>query len=786
MTIAGIGTAIKRVEDAALIRGAGRYVDDVKLPGEKAIIFVRSPHAHARITAIDKTRALQMPGVRAIYTFDDVKHLGPLLALNQSGKLRPLLADGVVKHVGEAVVMVVAENRYLAQDAADAVEVTYEPREPLIDVEVAATNCLKVHDDLPSNIINTVETGDAKAVAAAKTRDDVVVVSQRLVNQRVIPLALEPRASLADWNTNRVTLWTTTQIPFGVAGAIGKTFGLPLGNVRVISPDVGGGFGSKLNVYAEEILTCFASRQLGHPIRWTETRREAMVASTHGRGWVTTATLVATRQGDLLAYELIGVADMGAYSQCFTAAIPALGQLAASGTYKIPAIHFKIDCVSTHTMTTDSYRGAGRPEAVYNLERMMDLLAKELGIDAVTLRRRNFWKPQEFPVTTALGVTMDSGNYEANFDTLLDAIDLPALRRQQAEGRAQGRYLGIGFCTFVEPGGLAPSEMADYGISFANYGLPAGSGESATVRVNPDTSLTVTTGTCPSGQGHETVWAQIASTILAFPFERISVLQGDTKGAMLGLGSFSSRSACVGGSAVAKAAEHVRKKAAIIAAHLLNSTPDAIRFVDGHIYAAGIDKTVTWTDLAVTAYHNHRTPPDVQPGLEATVFFDPRGLTWAFGSHVAIVEVQPEIGVVTLLRYVGVDDCGTVINPMIVDGQVHGAIAQGFGQALLEEAIYDEQGHLLSDSLLTYRIPVAENLPSFELHRTVTPSPLNSLGVKGVGEGGAIAAPPALVNAVLDALAPLGVRHLDMPLRPHSVWEAIQQAKEVQYVSQSL
>jgi aerobic carbon-monoxide dehydrogenase large subunit len=772
------GTAVKRREDLALIRGRGCYVDDIKLSRELAAVFVRSPYAHALIRSIDTSRAEQMPGVRAIYTIKQVGQLGPLLAQVQLGKMRPLLADGIVRHVGEAIAMVVAENRYVAQDIADAIVVDYEVRTPIIDLETAATDAIKVHEDLPSNTINVIEGGDAAAIAAAKAREDVVVLTTRLVDQRVVPLALEPRAVLADWNNTKVTFWTSTQMPFAIAGAISKVFGIPFSQVRVIAPDVGGAFGSKLNLYTEEILVCFASRELSRPVRWTETRKEGMAATSHGRGWVVKTTIVSTKQGDLLAYELDGLADMGAYSQCFTAGIPGLGQMAALGTYKIPIAHFKISCVMTNKMCTDSYRGAGRPEAIYCLERTIDLLAHELQMDPAELRLRNFWKTEEFPVTTPFGVQMDSGNYTALFQRLLEQANISELRREQEQARKEGRYLGIGLCAFVEPGGLAPSPISAWaGLSYSNYGLPSSLTEVATVRINPDASVSITTGSCPAGQGHETAWAQIASDALQLPMQYISVFHGDTQGNPLGIGSFGSRSAVVGGTAVLQASERVRSKAATIVAGTYETTPDKIHFEDGGAYVeADVEKKLTWREIAAKAYQPTLLPQGIEIGLEAVMFYDPPGIVWTYGAHLALVEVDIETGAVKLLRYMGVDDCGNVINPMIVEGQVHGGIAQGFGQAMLEEVVYDEKGNLLTDSLKTYRIPVAENLPSFEMERMETPSPLNPLGLKGVGEGGTIAAPPVMVNATLDALAPFGIHHLDMPLHPHTVWEAINQA----------
>ncbi len=774
-----VGTPVRRREDLPLLRGQGHFVDDIKLPGELEVAFVRSPYAHALIRSIDTSRAEQMPGVHAIYTIEQVRQLGPLLAQVPLGKMRPLLADGIVRHVGEAIAMVVADNRYVARDIADAIEIKYDVLPPVIDLEKAATDAQKIHDDLPSNTINVIEGGDATAIAQMKARDDVVVVTQRLVNQRVIPMALEPRAVLADWNPARPALWTSTQMPFAVAGALSKVFDIPFSQVRVISPDVGGAFGSKLNLYTEEILVFFASGELQKPVRWTETRKEAMAATTHGRGWTVNCTLIANKDGDFLAYELAGFADMGAYSQCFTAGIPGLGQMASLGNYKIPVAHFKISCVMTNKMCTDSYRGAGRPEAIYCLERMVDLMARKLHMDPAQIRLRNFWQAEEFPVTTPFGIQMDSGNYSKLLQNLLDRANIAELRREQEQARQEGRYLGIGLCAFVEPGGLAPSPISAWaGLSYSNYGLPSSLTEVATVRVNPDASVTITTGSSPAGQGHETAWSQIASDALQIPMQRITVLHGDTLGNPLGIGSFGSRSAAVGGTAVLQASERVRDKAAAIVAGTYKTAPDQVSFADGAAYTApDAQNKLTWKEIAAKAYQPTELPQGLEIGLESVAFFDPPGIVWTYGAHLAVVEVDIECGDVHLRRYFGVDDCGNVINPMIVEGQIHGGIAQGFGQAMSEEVIYDEHGDLLSDSLKSYRVPVAENLPSFEVERMQTPTTLNPLGVKGVGEGGAIAAPPTLVNAVLDALAPLGVHNIDMPLRPCRVWEAIRQAK---------
>ena len=769
------GKAIKRKEDPALIAGTGRYVEDVRLPGELSAVFVRSPYARAGVNSIDTSAALEMPGVHAVYTIEDVRHLGSLLAQVPVGTLKPLLADGQIRHVGEAVAMVVGDDKYLARDAADAVEVDYDPMDAAVDLEDAATDRITVHD--ASNVIHTWEAGDSDGCAEAFGRDDVVVVERKMVNQRLIPVPIEPRAVLAEWNPGygRVSLWSTTQIPHALAGAIATTFGLDANDVRVIAPEVGGGFGCKLNVYPDEILCTFASKMLGSPVRWTETRREAAVSTIQGRGWVATAKIAATREGDIVAYELAGFADMGAYSQNFTIAIPVLGQFTAPGQYDIPNVHFKIDCVYTNTPPTDAYRGAGRPEAAYYLERSVDALAADLDMDPADLRRRNYVKPEDFPFTTKVGMVMDSGQYAATLDRLLEMADIQGLRAEQTEAREKGRYLGIGLTTYVENCGLAPSAMFEGGFSWAGYGLPSAFNESATVRANPDGSVTVVTGTGPTGQGHETTWAQIASDTLGVPFDRVKVRHGDTHDSPMGIGTFGSRSAAVGGPAVARAAGRVQEKAARIAAHMLEAAAEDIRFEDGKAFVAGSpEQSVDWDNLVATAYQQYQLPEGVEAGLEDVAFFDPTNATWPYGAHMAVVEVDPETGDVELLRYLAVDDCGTVINPMIVAGQVQGGIAQGIGQAMFEEAVYDEQGSLLTSSLADYPIPTAADMPSFEMDMTVTPTDANPLGVKGIGEAGTIGSAQTIVAAVLDALRPLGVETIDMPLRPKRVWQAIQ------------
>lgn len=789
-TTSVLGGVVKRREDPALIRGGGRYVDDVRLAGMLHAAFVRSPFAHARITSVDASAALEMPGVHAVYTIDDVRHLGDLLAQVPIGKLRPLLADGVVKHMGEAVAMVVADDRYLARDAADAVFVEYEPLPAVIDLKQAASDEAKVHDDLESNVLLTWEGGPwgnaegiettKQAIADAKARDDVVTVSIEMVNQRLLPTAIEPRAVVADWSEGyqRFTLWSSSQIIHALAGAVAKTFGLPSNAVHGIAPEVGGGFGCKLNVYNDEILVCFASKDLGRPVKWTETRREAANSTIQGRGWLATATITGTRDGEILGYELDGISDMGAYTQNFTVAIPFLGVFVGSGQYRFPT-HMKLDCVTTHTMTTDAYRGAGRPEAAYYLERIVDAYARRIGMDPAEVRKRNYIPAEAFPsAVSPIGFAMDTGEYAKNLDALLDTVGYDELKAERDRMRAEGRHVGIGLATYVEVCGFGPSGLVDLGFSWSEYGLPSAFNGSGLVRVNPDGSATVIIGTGPSGQGHQTTWAQIVSDRLGIPFERVRVTHGDTAESPMGIGTFGSRSAAVDGAATFEAAEKVRTKAAKLAAHLLEAAEEDIRFADGAAHVAGSpDRTVGWGELATVAYQPHRLPEGIEGGLEAHAVFSPANATWPFGSHLAMVEVDPDTGDVRILRYVAMDDCGNVINPMIVDGQVHGGIAQGVGQAMFEDAIYDEDGNLLTASLIDYPLPTAGDLPSYELHRTVTPTDINPLGVKGIGEAGTIGSAQTIVNAVVDAVAPLGVEHIDMPLRPRRVWEAIQRAK---------
>lgn len=789
-TISALGGSIRRREDPALIQGSGKFVDDIAPVGTTHVAFARSPYAHAVINSIDTNAAVAADGVVAVYTHDDVAHLGDLLAQVKIAKGRPLLAHGKVKHVGEAVAMVVAENAYQAKDAADLIDIDYEPLKAVIDLKESASDAALVHDDLESNVLLAWEAGpwgDEEGIAAtkqtiadAKARDDTVIVSIEAVNQRLIPVAIEPRSVLAEWNGGygRFDVHSSSQIPHALMGVIKTTFGLDANQVHVTAPEVGGGFGVKLNVYSDEVLVCFAAQQLGRPVKWTETRREAAGSSTHGRGWVGTATITGTKDGEILGYELDAIADMGAYEQNLTAAIPFLALFVGSGQYKFPT-HWKATCVFTHTMTTDALRGAGRPEAAYYLERVIDAYAREIGVDPIDVRKKNFIEKFDEAVVSPIGFAIDTGDYATNLDKLVEVADYEGLKAEREQARVDGRYVGIGVATYCEVCGFAPTALAELGFSWSTYGLPAGFYGTGLVRVNPDTSVTVITGTGPSGQGHETTWAQLVSDRLGLPVEKIRVIHGDTEESPMGIGTFGSRSLAVDGTATFDAAERVAAKAKDIAAHLMEASAEDIELsAEGASVIGSPDSNIEWSEIAAAAYLPHRLgESEIEGGLESHVIFDPPNATWPFGAHLAMVEVDPDTGDVEILRYITVDDCGNVINPMIVAGQIHGGVTHGIGQALFEEAVYDDDGNMLTGSLLDYPIPTAGDVPFYETESTVTPTNVNSLGAKGIGEAGTIGSAQTIVNAVVDALSPLGVKHIDMPLRPKRVWAAMQEAR---------
>ena len=789
-TKSALGGSIRRREDPALIQGLGQYVDDIAPVGTTHVAFARSPYAHAVINSIDVSAAAAADGVVAVYTHDDVAHLGDLLAQVKIAKGRPLLAHGKVNHVGEAVAMVVAENAYQAKDAADLIDIDYDPLKAVIDLKESASDETLVHDDLESNVLIAWEAGpfgDEEGIAAtkqtiadAKARDDTVTVSIEAVNQRLFPVAIEPRSVLAEWQEGyqRFRIHSSSQIPHALMGVIKTTFGLDANQVHVTAPEVGGGFGVKLNVYSDEVLTAFAAKELGRPVKWTETRREAAGSSTHGRGWVGTATITGTKDGEILGYELDAIADMGAYEQNLSAAIPFLGLFVGSGQYKFPT-HWKATCVFTHTMTTDACRGAGRPESIYYLERVIDAYAREIGVDPVDVRKKNFIEKFDEATVSPIGFALDTGDYATNLDKLVEVSNYEGLKAERDAARAEGRYVGIGVATYCEVCGFAPTALSELGFSWATYGLPAGYYGTGLVRVNPDASVTVVTGTGPSGQGHQTTWAQIVSDRLGIPVEKIRVIHGDTEESPMGIGTFGSRSLAVDGTATFDAAERVATKAKDIAAHLLEASSEDIELsAEGASVVGSPDSSIEWSEIAAAAYLPYRLGESgIEGGLEAHVIFDPPNATWPFGAHLAMVEIDPDTGDVTILRYITVDDCGNVINPMIVAGQIHGGVTHGIGQALFEEAVYDDDGNMLTGSLLDYPIPTAGDVPFYETESTVTPTNVNSLGAKGIGEAGAIGSAQTIVNAVVDALEHLGVKHIDMPLRPKRVWAAMQEAR---------
>jgi aerobic carbon-monoxide dehydrogenase large subunit len=772
-----VGSRIKRREDPRLIMGRGTYVDDIQLPRMTYAAILRSPYAHARIRGIDVSKAKALPGVVAVMTGADLQGKNvPCGWTLPDIKVapHPALAVGKVRYTGDAVAVVVAEERYIARDALDLIEVDFEPLPVVVDAEQAIQpGAPQLHDEVPNNTTFVWKVGGGDIDKAF--REAEVVVKERIVNQRLIPNAIEPRGMVAQYTpgSGDLILWTATQIPHLVRLLLSMVIGIPEHKVRVIAPEVGGGFGSKLYLYPEEVIVATLARLTGRPVKWIEERRENYVATTHGRDQVQYVEVAAKRDGTITGLRVKSIANMGAYLSTFAPGIPTiLFGLMLAGNYRIPNIACEVTGVHTNTTLVDAYRGAGRPEATYLVERAVDLTARELGMDPAEIRRRNFVPANAFPHTTATGVTYDSGNYQPTLDKALEIAGYQQLRQEQERLRQEGKYLGIGVVTYVEICGMAPSQV------LGAVGAGAGGWESATVRVHPTGKVTLYSGASSHGQGHETAFAQIVGDGLGIPLEDVEVVHGDTAQVQFGIGTFGSRSAAVGGMAAVMSVNKVEEKAKKIAAFLLEAAEADLVFEGGQFFVKGTPgRGITIQQVAFAAYVPHKYPTGLEPGLEATSFYDPSNFTWPFGSHVAVVEVDPETGVVKLRRYVAVDDCGRVINPLLVDGQIHGGLAQGIAQALYEEAVYDENGQLVSGSLMDYAVPKADDLVNFELDRTETPSPVNALGVKGIGEAGTIASSAAIVNAVVDALAPLGVKHLDMPLKPERVWQAIQQAQ---------
>jgi len=774
-----VGRSMRRKEDPRLITGQATYIDDIVLPGTLHVVLVRSPEAHARIVSIDASAALAREGVHAVLTGEDLDLQAPLpMAWVPPGVQVNTpehwpLARGEVNHVGDPVAAVFAEEKYLAVDAAEDVLVEYESLPVVIDPEAAlAEGSPLVHEALGTNKSHEWSLGGGDVDAALAEAE--VVVERRIVNHRTAGAAIEPRGVVAEYRGGALTMWSSTQVPHFVRLFMSMMLGLSEERIRIIAPEVGGGFGSKLQVYGEEALLAWAARRLGRPVKWTETRSENMAVSHHGRDQVATVRFGAKRDGTITAIHSHIVADLGAYHMLLTPAVPSLGAFVMTGCYKVPNVKTDIVGVFTNKMPTDAIRGAGRPEATHMLEMMMDQLAAELDMDPLELRRRNFIPKEDFPAEVAYGVVYDSGDYHASLDKLLANLDLPAFRAEQARLRGQGIHRGVGFSTYTEICGLAPSRVTGP----AGFGLQTGLWESALVRVHVSGAVTVYTGTSPHGQGHETGFAQIVADRLGVTPEQVDIIHGDTGTGPMGLGTYGSRSLAVGGESVARAAERVADKARSIVAHQLEAAPEDIEVRDGRFSVRGSpDRGMTMAEVSGAAHIPDNLPEGMEPGLEETSFYDPANFVFPFGAHAAIVDVDADTGKVSVVRYVAVDDCGPAINPLLIDGQVHGGITHAIGQALYEQVVYDAEGQLVTGTFVDYALPTAAEVPSFETDRTETPSPSNSLGVKGVGEAGTIAASPAITNAVIDALRPLGIDFINMPLTPMRVWAALEQAR---------
>ncbi len=777
------GSAIKRREDPRLITGAATYTDDVKLPGLTYAAFLRSPYAHARITRIDVSAAKRSPGVVAVYTGADIKdRVAPVpCAWNPPNcdlkvPAHPLLAHDKVRYVGDGVAMVVAATRGAARDAIDLIDVDYDPLEGGVDPEkMAAKGAPQLHDDVPGNIAFTWVVAGGDADAAFQGAE--VTVKERIVQQRLLPTAMEARAAVASYNkgSGHLTLWVTSQNPHIHRFLCSVMLQLPEHRIRVIAPEVGGGFGSKIPAYPDEALVSLAAMDLGRPVKWTEDRSENYKTTIHGRDHVQYVELCGTKDGKITGLRTKVYAGLGAYASTAAPGIPTiLHGLVYSGAYTIPNIHGTIHGVYTAGTPVDAYRGAGRPEAAYLVERLVDIYARKIGMDPVDVRRKNFIPPDKFPYTVATGLVYDSGNYAPALDKALKMLDYPAFRRQQEDARKQGRYLGVGVISYIEICGLGPSQVA------GAVGFGGGLYDSAIVRVYPTGVVRVYIGASPHGQGEETTFAQIVAEEFGYPVENIEIVHGDTETTPQGWGTYGSRSTAVCGSAVKVAAQRVKEKAKKIAAHLMEANEQDIEWKDGKFAVRGSpDQAKAFAEVALMANVAWNMPAGVEPGLEATAFFDPANFVYPFGSHVCTVEVDAETGEVKILRYIAVDDCGPHINPMIVQGQIHGGVIQGLGEGLQEICIYDDSGQLATGTMMDYAVPKASQMPRIETDHTVTPSPVNPLGVKGCGEAGTIASAACLVNAVCDALSPLGIVHIDKPLTPARVWTAMKAAKGV-------
>ena len=774
-----VGQRVKRREDPRLIRGLGTYVDDLKIVGLQHLAFKRSDIAHGRIRSIDVSAAQEMDGVAAVYTGKQLAaFLGPMpIGTPFPSPEHRAVATDVVRFSGEPVAVVVAADRYIARDAADAIVVSYDPLPAVVDPEQAMTGKpAQIHEDFPDNLALALVPGGTGVAADGSSVDDTaidnafaaaeVVISQRMVNHRLAPSAMEPRGVVAHYEPGKgtMTIWSSTQNPHLLRTMIAAMNGMGQDRVRAIAPEVGGGFGAKLNIYAEEYVAAAVSKQLGLPVKWIEDRSEAFVATIHGRDILCYLDLAARRDGTVTGLKLRLIADVGAYNMLLTAAIPTLTMLMANATYDIPAIRVTLTEVFTNKTPTDAYRGAGRPEATYFVERGMDLLARELDMDPADVRRRNFIPKDRFPFTTQMGAVYDSGDYEKALDRALENANWNELKKQRDAARAEGRLVGLGLAMYVEVCGIGPSST-----------LPTGGWEHSQVTVERDGHISATTGASPHGQGNETTFAQMLADQFGVPFEHVTILHGDTGVVKQGIGTFGSRSQAVGGTALHMAGGKVKAKMAKFAAALLEASEEDLVFENGKIFVKGAPAHgKTFAETASYAYVPVPLPPGLEPGLSEEAFFEPTNNTYPFGCHISMVEVDRDTGEPRLLKLVAVDDAGHLINPLIVDGQIQGGLAQGIGQALIEEVVYNSDGQLVTGSFMDYALPRATDFPRFELDHTVTPTPVNPLGAKGCGEAGTLGSTPSVVTAVVDALSEFGVKHIDMMLRPEKLWRIIQ------------
>jgi len=770
-----LGTPIKRREDPRLITGQATYVDDIKLHGMLHMSVVRSPYGHARINSINTEAARKLPGVVAVYTAEDLKGtVGvvpvavPVGHIAEGMGVRMPLAEGKVRFYGDPVAVVIADDRYTARDARDLIDVDYEPLAAAIDIEKAMQpGAPLLYEEFGTNVAlsSHPSSEDIDKVIEQTKADGGVVIKSRFVNQRLAPAPMETRGVVAQFTKSdkKLTVWSSSQIPHLLRNLLASQLGLPQHQVHVIVPEVGGGFGCKLNVYPEEMVASFAAMKLGHPVKWIEDRSENLAVTIHGRDQVDYIEVAATKEGKVTALKIHGISDLGAYSQIFTDVIMiAFGFPVSCGAYDIPNLLLSFDLVFTNKVPTDAYRGAGRPEATYVAERAIDLVARELGKDPAEVRRLNFVQPDQFPYKSAAGAVYDTGNYEAALDKALEIAGYTELRAEQARRRANGgnKLMGIGLSSYIEICGFGPKGSA-----------PVGLYESARMRVEQSGTVMVYSGSSPHGQGEETTFAQIVAEEFGIPVDQVIIAHGDTDSTPEGRGTYGSRTTAVGGSAVYTAAQRLKEKMKQIASHMLEASAEDITLEDGKFSVTGSpQKSVTFGEVALTANLSNTLHSSIEPGLETTVFWEPEACVFPFGTHICVVEVDKDTGEAEIVRYIAVDDCGRQLNPMLVEGQVHGGIAQGVGQAMFEGVEYAEDGQLLTSSLMDYAMPLAYSLPSYELDSTVTLTTVNPLGVKGVGEAGTIGSTPAVSNAIADAL---GVAHLDMPYKSEKLWKVI-------------